>query len=284
MGFLKEIYNFYLLLLDYYLFNKYKNYRICLDNYTSKHALIIGNGPSLSSVNFKSLNLSVFDIYVVNAFSRTELYLEIKPQNYCILDPLYFELQDERVINRKVDVLDTWNSIFTKTTWEMTIYVSINNFNKIELIKSSFPQNNLIKFVNLFPLRFKSSNKFYYYSKGLGFLGGNTVVQLALNISILKKNPKTFLIGIDHNWFENFKYDDTSDDIYLLNMHFYGESRIYYPSGEINNLYDLSGEFSSLHNSFEQFKELYLFSKFLKLDIFRSTKSFLHFIPFHKID
>ncbi len=283
MNLINIVNKYYLILLDYYLFNRYKNFKIKVKNRSEKSALILGSGPSIKSFNFNNLNLLNFDIYVVNAFSRTELYEILKPHNYCILDPLYFDLKDERVLSGKVDVIDTWHSIFTKTTWDLTIYVALYDITKLEAIQASFQKNDFIKFVNLFPIRFNSINKFSYYAKGLGFLGGNTVVQLALNISLLKNTSKTYLLGVDHNWFENFNYDDNTNDIYLLNAHFYGESRIYYPSGEFNDLYDLSGEFSSLHNSFEQFKELYLFSKYLNLGIFRSTKSYLHFLPFHKL-
>lgn len=284
LDFLRRIKEIYLVLFDLYLYKRYKKFRVNFEANKPKKALILGSGPSLSTFNLNNISLSDFDIYVVNAFSKTDIYTSIKPQNYCILDPLYFELQDERVLKGEVDVINTWDSIFSKTSWELTIYVALNDISRLDFIIKSFPKNNYIKFVNLFPLRFRSINKFAFYSKGVGFLGGNTVVQLALQISLLKKTPKTYLIGVDHNWFEQFKYDDISNDIYLLNTHFYGESRINYPSGELSDYYDLSGEFSSLHNSFEQFKELYLFSKYLNLDLFRSSKSFLHFIPYYKID
>ena len=284
MHLFKKINNFYLSILDYYLFKRYEKYKLKFPQNYFNTALIIGSGPSLTSFNFDKIDIKKFEIYVVNGFSKTDLYQQLKPKNYCILDPIYFDLNDNRVLQGEVDVIETWQNIFSKTNWDIIIYVSLLDIQKIEFIKSKFPINYHITFVNLFPVRFSSINRFNYYSKGIGFVGGNTVVQLAVNISLLKRTRNTYLIGVDHNWFENFTYDHDSNDIFLLNKHFYGEKRIYYPSGELNSLYDLSGEFNSLHNSFEQFKELHFLAKYLNLKLFRSTKSFLHFLPFSKID
>ena len=80
-----------------------------------KNILVIGNGPSLKGIlENKAIKFSDFELFVCNGFSTTEYYEKLKPKFYFLKDNLYFDLENTFVIEKKNNVLDTWDSIFSK--------------------------------------------------------------------------------------------------------------------------------------------------------------------------
>ena len=59
-----------------------------------KTALVLGNGPSIDSLNVTSLSRHVDDIYCINEFYKLEISRELKCNNYVLSDPMNFADKD----------------------------------------------------------------------------------------------------------------------------------------------------------------------------------------------
>ena len=283
--FLRHLMSYVLISRDYFNFWRNRN-RIIEYNptlYTNKKALIFGNGPSLYNfLEENKFNFDGADIFVCNGFAKVEYYEILKPTNYVLADPLYFDFNDLRVKDKMVDVIETWENIILKTTWKITLHTTVADQNSLEFIREKISENNNINWVNIWPGRFFSEFKYKLYSKGLGILGGITVTHVSTQIAILRRYKEIYMCGIDLDWLENIKYDTEKHNIYLLNKHFYDEDgeRLYYGEDGVYQNADLALELYSLYLTIQGFKDLLSFAGFLKIKLVRGTKSFAHFIPF----
>ena len=278
--FTKKIYSIYLDLRDLYVYNRNKSKKINYSSLTKKNkkALIFGNGPSLNAFLNQTVKLYNADLFVCNAFAITNNYETLKPENYVLLDPLYFDFDNKYVKERINNVIETWDAIISKTTWRINLYTSVIDDASIKFIKDKITEN--ITWVNILPLSFKGNQKYKYLVNGLGLLGGQTVTHFSLQIALLKRYEELFLCGVDLDWVENIKYDYSNNKVYLLNKHFFDETKLYYGEEGLYQDESLIEEFNSLYKTFISFKELNNFAKHLNVKVFRATKSFLHFIPF----
>ncbi len=266
---------------DYVIYFMYRNKRFKeARSSTNKMAFVFGNGPGLASF-LENKNSMLVDsvLFVCNGFVLTEYFETLKPEYYILKDPLYFDFGDEKVKNKSVPVVEIWENLFLKTKWKINIFVALTDLSVLESIKNRFGQNPNISFSNIFPVVFKSNKRFQFYNEGLGLVGGMTVVHLSLQIAILMNFKEIYLAGVDHDWFENIKYDNDNNKVCLINKHFYGESKLYYSEGILKDI-DLQVEFDTFSKSLKGFKDLQRLAKFKNISIFRTTRSFLHFIPF----
>lgn len=293
MGGIKNIFNYLLRHLvsyaliskDYINFWRNKNKIVDYDPkmYASKKALVFGNGPSLYNfIEENKVDFGDVDKFVCNGFAKSEYYEILKPSDYVLADPLYFDFNDQRVKDKIVDVIETWENIILKTTWKITLHTTVADQNSIEFIRKKILENDNINWINIWPGRFFSEFKYKLYSKGLGILGGITVTHVSTQIAILRRYKEIYMCGIDLDWLENIKYDTEKHNIYLLNKHFYGEKRIYYGEEGVFKNIDLARELLALHETIQGFKDLLSFAGFLNIKLIRGTKSFAHFIPFKK--
>jgi len=283
--FFRHLLSFVLISKDYFNFwlNKNKIVDYNSDLYTNKKALVFGNGPSLYNfIDENKFNLDDDDIFVCNGFAKSEYYEILKPSNYVLADPLYFDFNDQRVKDKIVDVIETWENIILKTTWKINLHTTVTDQTSLEFIREKILENDKINWINNWPGRFFSNNKFKLYSMGLGMIGGITVTHVSTQIAILRRYKEIYMCGIDLDWLENIKYDMEKHNIYLLNKHFYGEKRIYYGEEGVFKNVDLARELLALHETIQGFKDLLSFAGFLNIKLVRGTKSFAHFIPFEE--
>jgi hypothetical protein len=267
------------LIRDIYLFARFYNKRVKLKS-IKENSIVIGNGPSFYS--FLEINrglISEYELFACNGFVTTTEFSLLKPENYCLLDPLYFDFNNEFVINRDNNVVKTWEELINKTTWHMCLYVSTLDLNKLKSVELMVNKNSFIRLINLFPIKFKSRFKNYFYSKGIGLIGGMTVTHLSMHLSILKLNKNILLVGVDHDWFKNYNYEIDTNEVSLLNTHFYGAEKLIFGQGILTDK-NLIHEFESLYKSMLGFYELNVFSTYQNLKVYRASKSYLHFLPY----
>lgn len=288
MKYLKKFIKYYLLktqtiyfdLRDLYIYLRHINKRVNYSalNKSSKKALVFGNGPSMKYFLESDLTFDNADLFVCNGFAITDYYEILKPDNYVLLDPAYFDFNNKFVKERTNDVIETWDAILSKTVWEMTLYTSVEDDASLKFIEKKITRK--ITWINIFPAHFSGKKIYKFALSGLGLLGGQTVTHFSLQIAILKSYEEVYLCGVDLDWVENIKYDENNNKVFLDNKHFYDETKLYY--GEVGPYEDSSliQEFNALHKTFKSFKELHDFAKYLNVKVFRATKSFLHFIPF----
>ena len=76
------------------------------DSKLGKTALVLGNGPSIDSIDIAALPIYVDDIYCVNEFYKLEISKELKCNNYVLSDPLSFTDKDFALPDNFVDQLN----------------------------------------------------------------------------------------------------------------------------------------------------------------------------------
>jgi hypothetical protein len=270
---------FFLIIIDFYrlLINfKYKFVR----NYNNlDKAIVIGNGPSLNAfLNHEFSEFENFDIYVCNAFAETRYYEEIKPMNYSLLDPLYF-LPNDVNFHR---VENTWRSILEKTNWPLKLYIPSKSSKWLSFIINKYGANPNIEFVKISTVNFKSRLDYTFYSYGVGLIASMTVVHLALNIAILNKHKEIYLAGVDQSWHENIKYDSKTHEVFIDYVNFNSYNKYVYGKDYFAT-HDLVDEFFSLYNSLLGFRNLEKMAGINRVKIYRTTKSYLHFLKFSEL-
>lgn len=243
---------------------------------TTRNAFVIGNGPSFVSFYDNHKNSEKFlesEKFVCNGFVNTEFYGILKPENYVLSDPLFFDLAQEWHLN-------VWKKIFENTDWELTIWTSEYNEGKIKKIINLLPPNTKISVRNLFPIRFHGKYMYRFFGQNLGKISGVTVSHFMLQIAILKLSKNIFLIGIDHDDLANYKYDFELNKVYLQSSHIYGSQRRYFGYGDKElNLIDELYAYSELFRGYYFLLQL---SKIKNLNVFRVGKSFVHIIEYLK--
>jgi len=245
-----------------------------------KSAIVLGNGPSLNLFLEKSkeLILADFDFFVCNMFVNTKYFSILKPKFYFLKDKLFFESEGEfSEPHRKV-----WENIFKETSWEMVVYISEINTDSVNKILSKCQENSFVKVINLYPVNFYGRFSNIFYNSGLGIHGGMTVLHFSTHFAIFNRYPNIYLCGVDHDWFENYRYDNSNNKVYLNYRDFWGENKIYFGEGSYKEN-DLEREFYSLYTSLKTFKQLSQYATFNNCEIFRSTKSFVHFIKYKEL-
>jgi hypothetical protein len=245
---------------------------------TYRNAFVIGNGPSFVSFYENHKNSEKFmgsEKFVCNGFVNTEFYGILKPENYVLSDPLFFDLAQEWHLN-------VWKKIFENTDWELTIWTSEYNEGKIKKIIDLLPPNTKISIRNFFPIRFHGKYMYRFFGQNLGKISGVTVSHFMLQIAILKLSKNIFLIGIDHDGIENYNYDSDFNKVYFDERHINSFNRRYF--GDEDNELNLLNELEAYVELLKGYNELLEFSVNKNLKIYRVGKSYIHFIPFLKFN
>lgn len=186
---------------------------------------ILGNGPSLKDDIPKVLEMRENSaVMVVNSFAATELYEQLKPEYYVIVDPAFFSPPKKERIQKIQET--TSNALIEKTKWEMNLFVPYSSKKSvfIEIIKK---ENKLIKiiFFKNIPViggSNKLNSSFFKYSLANPLFQNVLIAGL---FTSLKMQFKTIILwGADHSWHENF--------VLGKNNHVYTPDKHFYESGE----------------------------------------------------
>ena len=249
---------FFEILISLYLIFKIKNNK----SNGNKGCLILGNGPSLKE-SIKNIDQSMdsLDVFVVNAFNKSNDFKTIKPNNYCILDSGYLNLSLTRV-DLNNNILQTINDL-NNIDWNMKLYLPLSHTGSYfeKNINSSFIQ--IIHFSN-YP--FKSLLRFYFVKSGLGIIGGKNVINACLSIAITKKYKDIYLAGIDHSWLDEVLVDEIGT--HKIERHSYDDEtkKVYHKKIE------LGLGLISLGKLLIDYHDIKKYSVFMKTNIFHLDK------------
>lgn len=216
------------------------NYNI--KNYFSenprKEALIIGNGPSFErEIKFfndvkKKNNI---EISCVNSFVLTTYFREIKPANYFLVHPYYFNIENYNFVK------DLLNSLIINTKWDMNFYLPryyLNSFFINKLLENSCIK--LIPLNNIPMLGGFNGLKFFLFSHNLGNPVYQNVLIAAIFIAIQKKIKKSKSIQYLNEKLIDpvfYIFSNTSDDIQWIKEIYKFEIPVHYV-GHDNPVYE----------------------------------------------
>lgn len=197
--------------------NQYNNYPDC----HGKTLHILGNGPSLGSdidQIFKRRNDAA--VMVVNSFATCDLYKQIKPEFYVIVDPSFFEVTNQQRI--KELQIKTSNALNTETHWPLKLFVPFNakRSDFLKNIKLSNSNIQVVFFKNIPVIGGSDSlNNMLFQFKLANPLFQNVLIA-AIFFGVKMKHSRIIIWGSDHSWHEDYILGK-DNHIYTPDKHFY---------------------------------------------------------------
>ena len=183
--------------------------------------LVLGTGPSFKTSLEKNLHyFQSHPVLVVNSFSITETYKQIKPAYYTMLDPgIWFG---------EIEVMNnTLKAIQEDTTWPMVLFLPREAGHSPKIKKLTNP-NLTICYINYVVFKGFPSVAHYFFRKHLAMPQSQNVLVASLFLGVSVGFQKIELFGADHNWHEQLHVDD-SNKVNIKHIHFYEqEERIKY--------------------------------------------------------
>lgn len=237
----------------------------------SENLYILANGPSFNqdlSENFEAIQKG--DIIVVNGFANSDLFVQLKPTYYVLIDPLYW---DNNIPNSDVDhermVLF---KILRETDWEMILYVPQRGYSRI---RNVFKGNSKIKVVwfNDFVLNTKWDKiNFSFYKLNLACPNLQNVLVASIFLAINLGYRKIFLAGTDHSWLKSIVLNE-NNDVCIKHDHFYEKEGELVPWISNNgSVYKMHEILFDLHNIFKGYYELNKYANASDVEIINFTK------------
>lgn len=186
--------------------------------------IIIGNGPSLTkTMELYGDVVCETPCMMVNFAANTELYERIRPSIYLLVDPAWYNPTEQL----KIVVKSCIDAICEKTTWQMKIvmpHCAIGCF-----ATEKFKENS-----NLEVLYYEDGwqitegkTQYEAWDKNLATPPGQTVLNTAVWLSIYWGYKETYIIGADTSWHAELKMDQETNELYIIDTHFYDNKAVY---------------------------------------------------------
>ena len=189
----------------------------------SEKMVIIGNGPSLndSILKYKDEILKN-DITAVNFFASSELFEQLRPNVYVFADPAIFEAPIH--LNDSIESL--LMNLLLKTVWEMHVIVPSSAKDSIFVSKLRSNKHIAVDFYNNTNQNVGSMSKFEAWDNNLIAPPAQTVLNVALYLSLFWNYKEVYLIGADSSFFEDLRVDQNTNEIFTIDKHFYNNQSV----------------------------------------------------------
>lgn len=239
-----------------------------IEELKGEEVYVLANGPSLKKDLDSLLEKKKFiDSYkfVLNYFSTSNYYKELKPSFYCLADKGFF------MNNAPEGHVNTINAINMNTSWSMKLYVPNNYYASAQRLI----HNPCITIIPISTIQFEGfeKNRYKYYKQGKAvpsFVNVTLMIEYIL-LNLGCKNIR--LYGVDHTFFEGMTVNDNNIPCFV-DKHFDCE--------ELRPLYKLGGGYhttsSWLMDKYLTFREheiLRGYADYLGAQIINCTKSSL---------
>lgn len=237
--------------------------------------VLIGNGPSFKDFFYSNMDFFTGrDSMCVNDFVNTDYYEQIRPNNYLIIDPVYYQRYTNSQFRDRILHLE--HNLNVKTKWKINFFIPAQfKNNKIYKIFDIKNNNINICYFNSIPFYgFKFLKKiFFKYNIAMPF--AQNVLVAGLYILIMMSYRKIFIVGADHSWHTEMKVND--ENILLIrDKHFYNDDITYSPwfkNFETKEVWKVHEIFYALGKMFEGYHEISEFSTIMNTKIYNLTKN-----------
>ncbi len=202
---------------------KYKSYG------KGRNAYVLANGPALKGVLEQYFDkLKEQDCIVMNYFGNTEVFWNLKPKYYVLLDPGFFGGEALPVFKEPTKKLI---ENFKKVDWKMTLLVpSARNAKKNVEDRIQNSKIEVITFNSTRIVGFKAFCNFMY-KHNMGLPSTKNVLFPAIMEMLNLGYDHVYLYGAEFSWVKTYNVDPENGKIYTDDVHFYGNDRIYLEKG-----------------------------------------------------
>lgn len=190
----------------------------------SEKMIVIGNGPSLneSIVKYKE-EIVRNDKIVTNFFASSDLFEQLKPNIYLFADPAFFTEQTMH----KESIETLLSNLLQKTTWDMHIVIPSSARNSVVVSKLNSNKRITVDFYLDTDQNVGSMSRFEAWDKNLIAPPAQTVLNVALFLSLFWNYKETYLIGADSSFLEDLHVDQDTNGLFSVDKHFYNNQRVY---------------------------------------------------------
>ncbi len=219
---------------------------------------VLGNGPSLNDSLRDHLDfIKNSEVVVVNNFAHTQLFLELKPQNYVLHDPGYFSFT---ATTNRPDIQQTIDVLIQRVDWPMTLYVPRRA--KGSHLTSQIAAGNpviQVMYYNYTVVTGFEWLRHWFYRHNLGMVQSQTVLMAALFLMVNRRFNAVYLFGADQSWHEQIRVTE-ANEFQMQNLHFYDKAKdvafiTTYNAGQGRG-FTMSSQFLSLYKVFRGYEVL----------------------------
>lgn len=239
---------------------------------------VLGNGPSLNdSLTHHLAFIRQTELIVVNSFALTDLFPDLKPQNYALHDPGYFF---RTATNVRPDIQQTIDVLIQVVTWPMNLYVPrrARNSYLTSRIEAGNPKIRVVYYNYTVVAGFRGL-RHWLYRRNLGMVQSQTVLMAALFLMVNRRFGEVYLFGADQSWHEQIRVTDTNE-FQMQNLHFYdkGQTVAYAPTYNAGQgrSFAMASQFLSLYKVFRGYEVLRDYASDLGVTVLNaSSKSYI---------
>ena len=193
---------------------------------SSRKLFILATGPSLSVDRVKyKLEIQHNDTLVMNQFAESDVFVEIKPKIYLLVDSLYFSdlSRLQPVVRGKMVRLR--EALINKVDWSMSLIVPdvAKGSDLLRVLKGN-PSIKVLYYNSRLPFTYNRFGLFLLLN-GLVAPPAQTVACVAACLGVLLKYGEIWMLGIDTSMHTMMRVDQKTNEMYIENSHFYGKQR-----------------------------------------------------------
>lgn len=189
----------------------------------SDNVIIMGNGPSLNESIFKYKNeILKNDRIAVNYFASSIYYEQLKPNIYVFADPAFFDIPN----SLKESIESLLGDILQKTVWNMRVVVPSSARDSAFISKLKSNKNITVDYYLNYYQDIGSMSKFEAWDKNLIPPPAQTVLNVALFLSLYWNYKESYLIGADSSFFEDLRVDQKTNELLSKDTHFYNNHQV----------------------------------------------------------
>ena len=200
-----------------------------------KAVSLIANGPSAREiVKDRRDLLEDTDLMVLNNFGNQDVFFQLKPRYYIIIDPGYFDfnftnpgLDEKTSDNARTEGRKLMDN-FKKVDWEMKLFIpDTKSGRKAVKLYVDNPNIKVVLFNGTRVLGFDGfQNAMYGYGSGIS--SSRNVIIPAMILMIILGYKKVLLYGCELSWTKTMDVDPENGRMFFNDHHFYSKSEIRY--------------------------------------------------------
>lgn len=178
--------------------------------------VILANGPSLNDTMARHTDILKSSVTMaVNFAANTDMFFDLRPRYYVMVDPVFFG--DDSVAN-----IARLRQHLADVSWPMTIFVP-RRF--IKAVPASIKANPNISTAGLNTVGIEGWQwlKNFAYSSCLGMPRPRNVLIPAIMAAIAMGYKEIYLTGADHSWMKTISVDD-DNNVVSVQPHFYKDN------------------------------------------------------------
>lgn len=242
----------------------------------SDKMIVIGNGPSFNQTyDLYKETLCSTECTMVNESCLTPYYEIIRPVAYLLVDPVYFDEQNNPHYQQtRISVV---NALINKTKWKMNIIMpkcakhctAVAKFRENVNLQVLFYEDN-----HILP-----TNKSIYeaWDMNLVIPPTQTVMNTAVWISIYWGYLETYLVGVDTSFIKDIYVGQKDNILYTKDTHYFNNDEVYdfelEPEKHGRKFgMDMEQLLRSVHTMFYEYKRLQEYSKWKNVKIYNASE------------